>query len=590
MQTFKEYRQTRDKSVAIINAIAEQLRTVGGEAKATSLESLAQTLDKDDFRIIFCGEFKRGKSTLINALLGQKSLPMKVAPCTGVITEVKYAEEPLIIVHPLEGSPFQGHIDDLQEYISIQGNDAPPVSRVELFFPLDLCQKGITLIDSPGLNEDWRRTQISLTELNKADAVVMVLSCEMALSRSEMDFIEARLLSQTIGSFFVWNRYDAVWNDDQEIAALRERSQSRLEKHEGQVYYLSAREALVSQIRADETRLLRSGLPSFVDSLEQFLTAKRAKIKLLSPLHKAQKAVQYGIHVLIPRAQSLQQTSLVELQHEEISLHPQLQELQEARQELQDIIDESIEDILNDTIEALDQFIAILAQRVCTDSAFVSLPKASNRQERQDFIIRWYHQWLKDALNQLATSSFAPNIRQGLSELQDVLQIERTKFHNQIRSILQIDIDLSSSPLLDAVWDEDVPLFVGTAMALLILGSCEDNISIHMLGLGALRAWLTGQTIDEQEQIKFAQAMADALKSKRAVLIQQMRAHLETHCQSMRNEIDNEMSDLIQDTQKQLDLAISWQEQQQNPQEQIADTLHNLQRLHTVLSELFEDV
>ena len=84
--------------------------------------------------------------------------------------------------------------------------------------------------------------------------------------------------------------------------------------------------------------------------------------------------------------------------------------------------------------------------------------------------------------------------------------------------------------------------------------------------------------------------MVDALKSKRADLIQEMRNHLEEHCTSMRNEIDNEMNELILDTKKQLDIAIAWQEVQTDPQEQIADALHNLKRLHTDLSELFDDV
>ena len=71
MQTFTEYRQIREKSVAIIKEIALHLRTLGGETKAHSLEETAKELATNDFRIIFCGEFKRGKSTLINALLGQ---------------------------------------------------------------------------------------------------------------------------------------------------------------------------------------------------------------------------------------------------------------------------------------------------------------------------------------------------------------------------------------------------------------------------------------------------------------------------------------------------------------------------------------
>ena len=594
MQTFEEYRQIRDQSVSILHAIAYQLRVLGGASKALSVEQAAERLNRDDFRIIFCGEFKRGKSTFINAILGQKALPMKVAPCTGVITEVKYAQEPRVLVHPLRGDPFKANVDEIKQYIAIQGNDAPDVSRVELFYPIDLCKNGITLIDSPGLNEDWRRTQISLTELSQADAVIMVLSCEMALSRSEMDFIESRLLDRKVGSFFVWNRYDAVWNDDLEIAALRERSQSRLKEHQGQVYYLSAREALVAQLRGDESRFLRSGLPSFMNSLEQFLTEKRALIKLQSPLNEGKKAAQYGIHVLAPRALALLKAPLSQLQQEEVSLRPKLLELEHTRTALRELIDESIEDLLNDLIEVLDSFFGTVSQRACQDSADIQLPKAGNRQERQDFLIRWYNQWLKEALNELAKKEFAPRIQNGFSDLQEELQLERRKFHAHIQKLLQIDIDLEKTLLFDGAWKQDLPLFISTAIALLILGASSGAVAISLMGLGALRAWLTGQNIDEVERITFAQALSDTLKTKRPEFIQLIRSHLEDSCAEMRSDIDKEMKELIQDTQKQLDQAIEMRQKQeqhvQQKQTQIEDAIHLLTRLHIDLNERTEDV
>ena len=164
---------------------------------------------------------------------------MKVALCTGV-SRSQTSLWTQSTCHPLQGDPFKASYEDIK-YIAIQGNDAPDVSRRAL-----LPHRNMSKCDYPHrfsrLNEDWKRTQVSLTELNKADAVIMVLSCEMALSRSEMDFIESRLIHHNAGSFFVWNRYDAVWNDDQEIAALRSRSQSRLQKYQNQVT-ISAREA-----------------------------------------------------------------------------------------------------------------------------------------------------------------------------------------------------------------------------------------------------------------------------------------------------------------------------------------------------------
>ena len=106
MQTYKDYRNARQKAVDTIAGVEEQLRILGGSAKAKILKVARNRLLSNDFRIIFCGEFKRGKSTLINAMLGNKVLPMKVAPCTGVITEVKFDGLPRVQVHPEEGETF----------------------------------------------------------------------------------------------------------------------------------------------------------------------------------------------------------------------------------------------------------------------------------------------------------------------------------------------------------------------------------------------------------------------------------------------------------------------------------------------------
>ena len=588
MQTFEDYKNSRDESVALLRNLAQQLRVLGGERKARTIVQVAQDLEQNDFRIIFCGEFKRGKSTLINAILGQKALPMKVAPCTGVITEVKYSSEPKALVHPLQGDPFKASYEDIKRYIAIQGNDAPDVSRVELCYPIEICQNAITLIDSPGLNEDWKRTQVSLTELNKADAVIMVLSCEMALSRSEMDFIESRLIHHNAGSFFVWNRYDAVWNDDQEIAALRSRSQSRLQKYQNQVYYLSAREALVARLRDDHSRYTRSGLPSFMNSLEQFLTEKRAVDKLRPPLRQGKRAAQYAIHVLAPRLKELLQKTHEELQKESLHLRERLKELSHTRESLAELIKESIEDILNDIIETIDNFLLTISQKSCQDSGSIILPKAANRQERQDFLIRWYNQWLKEKLHVLGAKQFLDHIHNGFEELSKELQHEREKFHSHIQQLLHIDIATPSTMNVDHIWTKESAHFASSSIAARIHNSCVQPVSVAMMGLGALRAWLAGEKIDEAERITFATALFDTLQNRRSDIIRLIREQLEESFSSIRRSIDDEMQELIHDAQHQIHHAITLHTQQE-AMEDLEDIVHNIKTLYIELSERAED-
>lgn len=595
MQTYKDYRNARQKAVDTIAGVEEQLRILGGSAKAKILKVARDRLLSNDFRIIFCGEFKRGKSTLINAMLGNKVLPMKVAPCTGVITEVKFDGLPRVQVHPEEGETFDAPIEDLRKHTSIVGDDAPPTNRVEVFYPIDLCENAVTLIDSPGLNEDWRRTQISLQELTKADAAVMVLSCEMALSRSELDFITAQLSERKSGIFFVWNRYDAIWNDNEEISSLRTLSNNHLPKFSENIFFLSAREALVAQRKNDDTRFDRSQLQSFMDALEEFLATKRGQVKLMVPLQQATQATKYGIETLSTRALNLFNAPLEELRKTEKTLQPRLEDLEKQRQNINENINDEIDEILNELILCLDTYLNEIAQKAYQDSSGLQFSPDSNRQERQDKLLRWFRDWLQKSLQQLAKNKMEPILHKGIQELQTELQSKREIFHADVKDLLEIEteLDLSSAPLFDMEWFQNVPLFISTAVALLILGASSGFIAISLLGVGALRAWLAGSTLDDHDRRKVAEALSKSLKNRRKEIIEILRNQLEKTSEELKMSINEEMKQLIDDTKQQLYDAVSARQAGETAAEEaevrITNAKNELQRYLIVLQELSQD-
>ena len=150
-------------------------------SRAESLSRLRLRLETKHFKLIVLGEFKRGKSTLINALLSDNPLPTNVLPCTAVITNVRWGREKQAIIHfraPLpprlpsnlppdvaahlrragDGPvPFlEIPIEGLKDYIEIPKEKNPaeaetPYERVEIWWPLELCRNGVEIIDTPGL-------------------------------------------------------------------------------------------------------------------------------------------------------------------------------------------------------------------------------------------------------------------------------------------------------------------------------------------------------------------------------------------------------------------------------------------------------
>ncbi|MCC3771121.1 dynamin family protein, partial [Streptomyces sp. UNOC14_S4] len=74
-----------------LGKIAEQIGDSGAQSVVTAV---LERMDTDAFRVMVVGDFKRGKSTFVNALLGAQVLPVKAVPATAVITEVKFGEPP----------------------------------------------------------------------------------------------------------------------------------------------------------------------------------------------------------------------------------------------------------------------------------------------------------------------------------------------------------------------------------------------------------------------------------------------------------------------------------------------------------------
>ena len=109
-----------------------------------------------------------------------------------------------------------------------------------------------------------------------------------------------------------------------------------------------------------------------------------------------------------------------------------------------------------------------------------------------------------------------------------------------------------------------------------------------MMGLGALRAWLAGEKIDEAERITFATALFDTLQNRRSDIIRLIREQLEESFSSIRRSIDDEMQELIHDAQHQIHHAITLHTQQE-AMEDLEDIVHNIKTLYIELSERAED-
>lgn len=186
---------------------------------------------KDDAtNVVITGDIKRGKSSLINALVGSPDLlPVDADVATCVHLLVRYAEEPCATVtRALDDDRTETlsiGLEELVDYASMVGDPAKRagVLRVDVGVPSPLLARGLTLVDTPGVGGMTRgHTDVTLSTLGLADALLFAVSAQEPILRSELQFLlEASQRVDTV--IFVVTKADATPHVEAMVAENREK-------------------------------------------------------------------------------------------------------------------------------------------------------------------------------------------------------------------------------------------------------------------------------------------------------------------------------------------------------------------------------
>ena len=152
----------RHQLVAVAGELAAITGELGLHAIGQSVGVIANRVRNESFVVTVLGDFNTGKSTLINALLGEDILPRLPVESTAVLTEVRSAAEPAAVLFPRDqtASPIRIELDQLAAQIVVNPEDPDtqsPYDRAEVYWPIELCRNNVTVVDSPGLNADLYR-------------------------------------------------------------------------------------------------------------------------------------------------------------------------------------------------------------------------------------------------------------------------------------------------------------------------------------------------------------------------------------------------------------------------------------------------
>ncbi len=171
-----------------------------GEGFLAARDSLVSLERFEDgrFHLAVLGQFKRGKSTLLNALLGHSLLPTSVVPLTAIPTFVQYGPDLCICVRYQDGKrakefagrPIEEAVKILEGFVTEEGNpkNRLRVKQVDILHPAPILQHGVVLIDTPGVGSTFtHNTRATINFLPQCDAALFVVSADPPLTEVEVN-------------------------------------------------------------------------------------------------------------------------------------------------------------------------------------------------------------------------------------------------------------------------------------------------------------------------------------------------------------------------------------------------------------------
>jgi small GTP-binding protein len=279
------------------DALEQQLRRLAQwpELKGPNLKRLIDKLRTNRFNLVVMGAFKRGKSTLINALLGEAVLPTAIVPLTSVVTILGYGEQLDIQVHFHNGETRRISPNEMADYITEKGNpkNHKGVREVEIAYPSDYLKDGVRIIDTPGVGSVYtHNTDVAYNYLSQVDAAIFVVTVDPPLSLAEQEFLKD-IREYVHKLFFVLNKIDYVDAADRQEALefTAQVLQSNLASDQVMIFPLSAKLAMDGKTNGHPEYLGESLLPQFEDHLRQFLYQEKGRVLLISCLNGALKAI-----------------------------------------------------------------------------------------------------------------------------------------------------------------------------------------------------------------------------------------------------------------------------------------------------------
>jgi len=299
-----------------LGRLAQEL---GAEPVAEEARELAARVSEGRFYVACVGQFKRGKSTLLNALVGHEVVPTGFVPVTAVPTVIRFGDKPHARVRMRDGAWRDVAMTDLKEYVTeeLNAENKKAVDGAEVFVPSPLLSSGMCFVDTPGLGSVFTgNTATTQAFIPHIDAALVVVGADPPIAGEELALVE-EVGKQVQDLILVINKADRT-TDPERAAAVkftREILEKRLHRPMGEVFEVSAAERMESRgpLR-DWEKLLASLYDLVEDSGRNLVSAacdrglQRLSEQLLAIISEDRDALQRPIEESERRIELMRET------------------------------------------------------------------------------------------------------------------------------------------------------------------------------------------------------------------------------------------------------------------------------------------
>lgn len=508
----KDLAEAYEKEFSTQKALpAKNAQTEDAAPISDTLANIYQRIENAKLKILIAGQFKHGKSTLINALLGEDVLPAYSTPCTAVITEIEYGEKKKAVltfkkeitdVPPGISAKVREHIGsrkkdipdltieserlgtELEDYLVIPEDETKeqresvaesPYASCRLSWPLELCRNDVVLIDSPGLNEATARDETTTKYVPQADMILHVLNANQLYGKPDKEFVEKLAKYGNPPLLFIVNRFDQL-NTQRDKDRVRERAMKELPTltpyGDNGIFFMSAYKAFCGRIENDADALKESGYLQFEKRLADIIERDRGKIKLAGGVTTACHDLQELITNYIPELRRKLDANGEELENTFRSKANEFEKLDAKKERICRDLESRIKVIKDRLKTELKIFISDFSVEDAVEAAPIELSFFNNKESQKQAVRRLSEAMLGSLQAQYENfiKMQLERIQLEMHDLQESLQEQMDEF-NELLSSLRLDLDMNAQDsgfaltcnLDDISFSEIMPEVVGAA-------------------------------------------------------------------------------------------------------------------------------